>query len=80
MSTTTTQKKLARGAMLISVIIGIAGFMYFTTRGEMITGLVVGMLFGGVGYWEYKRRIRDLEQAEIGGNGRDPFEERERRR
>ncbi len=80
MSTTTTQKKTRSRGNANFGDYRIAGFMYFTTRGEMITGLVVGMLFGGVGYWEYKRRIRDLEQAEIGGNGRDPFEERERRR
>ncbi|NGM69810.1 DUF441 domain-containing protein [Natronolimnobius sp. AArcel1] len=80
MSTTATQKKFARGAMLISVIIGIIGLMYFTTRGEVVTGLVVGTLFGVGGYWEYKRRIRDLEQADMGGAERDPFEERERRR
>lgn len=80
MSTTATQRKFARGAMIISVIIGILGLLYFTTRGELVTGIVIALLFSGGGYWEYKRRLRDLEQAELGSQDQDPFEERERRR
>ncbi|GAB7018300.1 hypothetical protein [Halostagnicola bangensis] len=81
MSTTATQRKLARGAMIISVIIGVLGLLYFTTRGDLVTGIVIALLFSGGGYWEYKRRVRDLEQADLGGGQeRDPFEERERRR
>lgn len=64
--------------MWASVLLGLLGALYFTTRGDPIAGLVLGLLFGGGGYLEYKRRLRDFEAAE--DPARDPFEERERRR
>lgn len=75
-----TQRTFARWGMLVSVFVGIVGLVYFTTRGELITGVVIAVLLGGVGYWEYKQQLRDLERAELESGERDPFEERERRR
>lgn len=80
MQSAETQRKVARWGMLLSVFVGIVGLVYFTVRGEPVTGVVVVVLLGAVSYWEYKRRLRDLERAEMGSQGRDPFEERERRR
>lgn len=78
MSTTTRQRTFARRAMWVSVAIGVLGLVFFTIRGEPVAGIVLGLLLGGGGYWEYKRRLRDLEMAEEPTE--DPFEERERRR
>lgn len=78
MTTADRRRLFARRAMWASVGIGILGAIYFTTRGEPITGLVLGLLFGGGGYLEYKRRLRDFKVEE--SPSKDPFEERERRR
>ncbi|GAB3670089.1 hypothetical protein [Halopiger thermotolerans] len=80
MGTTNTQRTVAKWGMRLSVLIGALGLLYFTTRGEVVTGIVVGGLFGVGSYWEYKRRMRDLDRAEAAERTRDPFEERERRR
>ncbi|MEY7848515.1 hypothetical protein AB7C87_04845 [Natrarchaeobius sp. A-rgal3] len=80
MTSTERQRKFARRAMWVSVLLGILGCWFFLVRGEPIMGLVLGVLLGGGGYWEYKRRIRDLDVAEGAAPARDPFEERERRR
>lgn len=70
------QRRLARRALWGSVVIGLGVIGYFGLQGEFVTAAVVGGLLVGGGYFEYRRRLRDLEMIDDGAE--DPFERRER--
>ncbi|MFC6906621.1 hypothetical protein [Halalkalicoccus tibetensis] len=71
------QRRLARRALWGSVVIGLGVIGYFGLQGEFVTATVVGALLIGGGYFEYRRRLRDLEMID-GDAEEDPFERRER--
>ncbi|GAB3031772.1 hypothetical protein [Natronobiforma cellulositropha] len=78
MATAEPQRKLARRAMWVSLLLGLLALWFFTSRGEPVTGFVVFALLGGGGYFEYKRRLKDLEAIDTISEDEDPFERRDR--
>lgn len=71
------QRRLAKRAFQASAVVGIGAFVFFLVRGELVTGVVLGGLLVGGGFFEYRRRLSDLELADD-GESEDPFERRER--
>lgn len=70
------QRRLARRALWGSVVIGLGVIGYFGLQGEFVTAVIVGGLLISGGYFEYRRRLRDLEM--VADETEDPFERRKR--
>ena len=79
MTDPTRQRRFAKRAWQASAVIGLAALAFFVVRGEPVTGVVLGALLGVGGYFEYRRRLTDLEMMD-GDEEEDPFERRERYR
>jgi len=55
------QQRFARRAMWMTVAIGILALGYFLYQGQVVTGVIISLVLAASGYFEYQRRIRDLE-------------------
>lgn len=79
MSSTTGLQNRARRALLVTTLLAAGAFAFFATRDEPTTGVIVAGLFFAWGYFEYRRRQRDIEAIDS-GQAEDPLERRNRRR
>ncbi|MBP1923421.1 hypothetical protein J2751_002463 [Halorubrum alkaliphilum] len=52
--------RIALGLSALAAAVGIAWFWY---RGDPVTGIGLGALLVGSGYWEYRRRLADARRA-----------------
>lgn len=78
MDPTTGLRRGTRRALLVTTLLAAGAGAYFLVRGEATSGAIVAALFLAWGYFEYRRRQRDIEAIE--GEEEDPLERRTRKR
>ena len=59
----------ARFALALSILAGIAFFGWFLAQGNAFRGVVAFVLFFGIGWWEYSRRIETEQRRRPPGMG-----------
>lgn len=73
-----TIRNRARIGLALSIVVGIGAVIWFWHQGSMTRGIIAGLLFFGIGAWEYQRRLRTEGRA--GRVYRDPPSEDDRDR
>lgn len=77
MSLAERQRRHARRAFRVSLVICVGAVVFFVIRDEFTSALIAGSLVFAWGYFDYRRRLRDIDMIDE-GTTEDPFEKRER--
>jgi len=59
----------ARLGLGLSIVAGIVALAWFLSQGNAFRGVVAFLLFLGIGWWEYSRRIKNEERRRPPGTG-----------
>jgi hypothetical protein len=59
----------ARLGLGLSIVAGIVALGWFLAQGNAFRGVVAFLLFLGIGWWEYSRRMRNEQRRQPPGMG-----------